>query len=371
MANDQQSSDEVAGSEAPVVEDGGETPKRRRAAAIDRPYPRHTLEEALAVPRALKDHNGGNPWPPSEVAGAISVGPRSSKFYYITAAARDFGLTEGTRDSTEISLKALGREAVYPQTSEQEKDSWRKAFMKIDIFKRVVEYFRGSTLPDKRYLANTLETTFGLDPTIHDEFVELFQKNARFVGVGADANLDVGGETGPTEVTVEPVALGGADASETKTCFVIMPFRERTEHYAIGFFEEVYEALFKPAIQAAGFQVKTAKRQGSDVIQATIVNELLGAELVLADLTEHNPNVLFELGMRMAESKPIALVRAKGTGAIFDVDNMLRVEEYNPSLWPSTVEKDIPRLTTHVIEAWESKDTAPSFLSILRTASGK
>lgn len=36
--------------------------------------------------------------------------------------------------------------------------------------------------------------------------------------------------------------------------------------------------------------------------------------MVLADLTEHYPNVLFELGMRMHLDKPVALVRAKGTG---------------------------------------------------------
>ena len=68
------------------------------------------------------------------------------------------------------------------------------------------------------------------------------------------------------------------------------------------------------------------------MIQATIVNALLDADLVLADLTEHNPNELVQLGMRMHTDKSVALVRAKGTGAIFDVDNMLRVEEYNPDL---------------------------------------
>jgi hypothetical protein len=82
---------------------------------------------------------------------------------------------------------------------------------------------------------------------------------------------------------------------------------------------------------------KTAKRQGSDIIQSTIVNDLLEADLVLADLTEHNPNVLFELGMRIHADLPVVLVRARGTGAIFDVDNMLRVEEYDPNLWTSTV----------------------------------
>jgi nucleoside 2-deoxyribosyltransferase len=78
--------------------------------------------------------------------------------------------------------------------------------------------------------------------------------------------------------------------------------------------------------------VLTANREGSDVIHATIVNQLLDADLVVADLTENNPNVLFELGLRIAEDKPIALIRSKGTAAIFDVDNMLRVYEYDPNL---------------------------------------
>jgi len=44
----------------------------------------------------------------------------------------------------------------------------------------------------------------------------------------------------------------------------------------------------------------------------------------------------------MAEDKPVALVKASGTGRIFDVDNMLRVYEYNSNLWSSTIEKDFP-----------------------------
>ena len=96
------------------------------------------------------------------------------------------------------------------------------------------------------------------------------------------------------------------------------------------------------------------------------MNELLEADLVLADLTEHNPNVLFELGVRMMADKPVVLVRAKGTGAIFDVDNMLRVEEYNPSLWKSTVEKDVPLLTQHILGSWENRDIMPTFMKILR-----
>jgi hypothetical protein len=60
----------------------------------------------------------------------------------------------------------------------------------------------------------------------------------------------------------------------------------------------VLRSLLAPAGVNAGFVVETVKRQGSDVIQSTIINELLDADLVIADLTDHNPNVLCELGLR-------------------------------------------------------------------------
>lgn len=41
------------------------------------------------------------------------------------------------------------------------------------------------------------------------------------------------------------------------------------------------------------------QKSRSEVIQSTIVNDLDAADLVIVDLTEHNPNVLFELGMRI------------------------------------------------------------------------
>ncbi|HEY7174964.1 MAG TPA: hypothetical protein VH442_08605, partial [Micromonosporaceae bacterium] len=131
--------------------------------------------------------------------------------------------------------------------------------------------------------------------------------------------------------------------------------------------DEVMESIFKPAIEQAGFKVDSAKQKGSDVIQATIVRKLLAADLVLADLTEHNANVLFELGMRMREDKPVVLVRAKGTGAIFDVDNMLRVESYNPNIWPSTVEKDITKIREHILAGWENRGDAKTYMQILNS----
>jgi nucleoside 2-deoxyribosyltransferase len=121
-----------------------------------------------------------------------------------------------------------------------------------------------------------------------------------------------------------------------------------------------------PAAVDAGFSVETAKRQGSDIIQSTIINELLDADLVIADLTDHNPNVLFELGLRIAEHKPVALIKASDTGRIFDVDNLLRVHEYNQNLWPSTLAADLPVMTEHIKAAWDARNSGQTYMKILR-----
>jgi hypothetical protein len=149
-----------------------------------------------------------------------------------------------------------------------------------------------------------------------------------------------------------------------------MPFSERNSDRPAGFFEEVFDSLIKPAAEAAGFDVLTANKDGSDVIQSTIINELMDADLVVADLTDHNPNVLFELGLRMGlHEKPVAIIKTTDTGRIFDVDNMLRVFEYKGNLWPSTIKTDVPGLEGHMRATWEGKDTNRSYVSILRAKS--
>jgi hypothetical protein len=341
-----------------------------------RNYPRRTLEQALRIPAALKEKNGGNPWAPDQVATALGVGAKGGNFYYVAAASRDYGLTTGSRDTAEIALTELGRRAVYPQSGLAQTQAYMDAFLHVDVFARVLQHYGGNNLPEKKFLTNTLEQTFSVDPEFHDEFVDVFTKNCRFLGIGEQFTAGVGGgvrtpgaaagAVSAADVASITVATPEENAGDAPTLFVIMPFTERDDRHETGFFREVLAQLFVPAGKAAGFAVKTAKRQGSDVIQSTIVNDLLEADLVLADLTEHNPNVLFELGMRMHADLPVVLVRARGTGPIFDVDNMLRVEEYSPNLWTTSVKGDVPILTEHIKAAWEDRATAQTFMKILR-----
>ncbi len=61
----------------------------------------------------IKELNGGNPWRPDDIAAAVESSPKSSDFYYLTAAARDYGVTSGTRDTEAIALTELGRAIAY------------------------------------------------------------------------------------------------------------------------------------------------------------------------------------------------------------------------------------------------------------------
>jgi hypothetical protein len=343
---------------------------RHKKKRINRPFPRATIESAQKIPFAIKEKNGGKPWSPNEIAKVVGLAVKGTPFFNMTAASRDFGLTTGSRDSKEIALTETGRKLVYAPSKQVEKSTLRSAFFEIVLFKEVFEYYNGPELPELGYLGNVLVDKFGLDIALHEEFRDLFIENCKYLELdnreGARRGKGSRDPSASSTDTVSSFVIIGEPDQLTGTCFVAIPFKEREPSHPPNFFEEVLESLISPAGKAAGFRVVTARREGSDVIQATIVNNLLNAELVIADLTENNPNVLFELGLRIAEDKPVALIRAKGTPPIFDVDNMLRVFEYDPNLWTSTIENDIPKLKSHIEAAWGNRDDDKSYMKILR-----
>ncbi|MDL1893462.1 tetratricopeptide repeat protein, partial [Sphingobacteriales bacterium CHB3] len=79
--------------------------------------------------------------------------------------------------------------------------------------------------------------------------------------------------------------------------FVAMPFgvKEGID------FNKVYSDLIKPALESAGFDVFRADEEirGGN-IRTDMFQELLLADLVVADLSIDNPNVWYELGVRHA-----------------------------------------------------------------------
>lgn len=342
---------------------------RKKSTKPKRPFPSYSLEESIKIPKAIREFNGGNAWSPEDIAKALGMSKGTNDFYYLTASSRDYGFTEGSRATEKIALTAIGKNIVYARSPEDEVNGYRQAFLHIPIFKRVYEHYEKRPLPKFDYLRNTLVTEFDLNEDFHQSFYDIYQANIQFLSKlgGSSSNEERQEKLSVIkEHSDDAIILGEPEGKTGLVAFVALPFSERTSEYPVGFFDEVLTQLIIPAAIRAGFKAETAKKKGSDVIQSTIINDLSNADIVIADLTEHNPNVLFELGWRMASDKPIALIRALGTKQIFDVDHMLRVYDYNPRLWMSTLEKDIPDLAEHIKGSWNNRDSEKSYAKILR-----
>lgn len=114
---------------------------------------------------------------------------------------------------------------------------------------------------------------------------------------------------------------------ENKDCFIIMPIAE-AEGYPNGHFKHVYDNIISPACDLAGFNpVRADEVKQTNLIHLDILKQLIEAPIAICDLSNRNPNVLFELGIRQAFDKPVVLIQEKGTPKIFDIAP-LRYLEY-------------------------------------------
>jgi hypothetical protein len=99
-------------------------------------------------------------------------------------------------------------------------------------------------------------------------------------------------------------------------------------------FVHVLEHLFVPAVEQAGFEAVRPTMFGADLIHAEIIKNLETADLVLCDASGYNPNVFFELGIRTALDRPVALVRDSITERLPFDTSIINTHTYDASLCP-------------------------------------
>ena len=156
--------------------------------------------------------------------------------------------------------------------------------------------------------------------------------------------------------------------------FVIMPFsatRTSTEED----WTETYRHIFVPAIEAAGYTCHRAQVSTGSLI-TSIVGDLRTARIVLADITDQNANVFYELGVRHALSRRTIIVSQR----VEDIPSDLRgywtivygrrpqeVAEFRDELGRiiAAIEKDPDRIDSPVGELLE-RDNANVLATIQR-----
>jgi hypothetical protein len=101
------------------------------------------------------------------------------------------------------------------------------------------------------------------------------------------------------------------------TCGIIMPIATMGE-YSEGHWRDV-KAILEKAIRMAGFDPRiVSDSEDATVIQKSIVQNIYDDQIVVCDVSGKNPNVMFELGMRLAFDKPVVIVKDDKTGYSFD-----------------------------------------------------
>jgi hypothetical protein len=104
-------------------------------------------------------------------------------------------------------------------------------------------------------------------------------------------------------------------------CFALMPFGIKTgpDGRTINF-DKVYEQLIKPAIIAVGLEpIRADHEEAGGFIQKPMFEALLLCEFAVADLTNANPNVFYELGIRHAV-RPWSTVPIMAEGGRLPID---------------------------------------------------
>jgi nucleoside 2-deoxyribosyltransferase len=115
-----------------------------------------------------------------------------------------------------------------------------------------------------------------------------------------------------------------------KKGFVIMPFRKETE--TDRNLQRMYQLAIKPALELEGYEcIRADEIQEQGLVLEHIVQAIDSADVVIADLTNDNPNVMYELGLAHARSKPVIMIAQNPEKAPFDL-KAYRIVKYGTNL---------------------------------------
>lgn len=318
-------------------------------------YPRHSVEKALRIPRAIIDQNAGKECTDSESAKFVGVGYNGPYKVELSSALK-YGFLERPKPG-HVAVTDRARQAIRPQKAGDEIDALRQAVLEAPDISTVYKHYRGENLPDGKFFENALVDKFSIPAGKVTEFTDIFLtslKAANLIEQQGDKSriLDITASPGRAATSADNLKKisQGVKIDATDTCFVVMPFSAPIGPY--------YQHIYEPAIRKAGLRAIRADADifGTGKIIDQIWSGINAAKVLVAELTTRNPNVFYELGLAHALQKPVVLISSNGDDVPFDLKH-IRVIYYdvNDPFWG---EKLIDKVAENIVSAIKNPEEA-------------
>lgn len=176
-----------------------------------------SLDDALAVARAIVDQYGGRSTSPLDIGIALHLQPSTGQFSTLLSASVAYGLTDGYATAATVSVLPLAKRILRPTAEGDDEEARREAFLRPRVIKEFFTQYNGGKLPREDIGVNVL-TGLGVPEEAGKRVWSLMIAGARKEGLVRDIN------------GVPHVALTAAQVRTTATAGA--PTEDEEEHEA-------------------------------------------------------------------------------------------------------------------------------------------
>lgn len=349
---------------------GGKKRKKKSAGAARtngerkrgrKPYPVVSFADVLPLAEGIMKYAGGQPVKRTTLLETMGLPETSLTTRNLITNSNKYGVTEGNHSAETLKLTTKGAIAVdtRAKAADRNKARFDIAVGDVEEFNALYEKTKGNALLAPRVLHDVLT---GVDEGDRQACVDVFTSNVKFLGMlvprdGAEYLMTVEewiGSKPPSAnaaatMTVAPSTDGTPTATDTarvdfdKMCFVISTIKEdgseQRKHADMIFSQYVARAL-----EGTGLKPERADKIGDPgMISKQIIEYILKAKLVVADLSFHNPNVFYELALRHVTGKPTVHLTRTQDKPPFDVGNFRAITIDTTSVETAVMQLDTLR----------------------------
>ncbi len=154
------------------------------------------------------------------------------------------------------------------------------------------------------------------------------------------------------------------ESKETKVCGIVMPISS-IDGCSESHWSEVLE-IINEAVDDAGFEGNLVSNSDEvGIIHKRIIQNLYDNPIVVCDVSCKNPNVMFELGLRLAFDKPTIIIKDDKTSYSFDTSAIEHLE-YPRDLRFSQIVEFKQKLSAKIQATYKKSTTDENYTTFLK-----